>query len=231
MAEIRTNQAQALAALLENKTAKEATEAADVGERLTLLHKRLFQVILLRLSLTKGSLKAHHLRLNTLRCKTSLKGAEVRFGKTMQDIKPIRPKQHLEVLNPDELSSIQSATLQLLESVDSPYLGLNFDTGNFLRLLDDPIEGARKLAPHVLATHVKDLKPQKGVSPAEWYFFSSTPVGEGLVDNMELARILKAADFQGFMAVEIDFLHPDYPDEDAAVEQSVKELKRIAASL
>ena len=121
--------------------------------------------------------------------------------------------------------------LQLLESVDSPYLGLNFDTGNFLRLLDDPIEGARKLAPHVLATHVKDLKPQKGVSPAEWYFFSSTPVGEGLVDNMELARILQAADFQGFMAVEIDFLHPDYPDEDAAVKQSVKELKRIAASL
>ncbi|MBW8011540.1 MAG: hypothetical protein FVQ83_09930 [Chloroflexi bacterium] len=33
MAEIRTNQAQALAVLLENKIAKEATEAADVGER------------------------------------------------------------------------------------------------------------------------------------------------------------------------------------------------------
>ena len=33
MAKIRTNQTQTLAALLENKTAKEAAEAADVGER------------------------------------------------------------------------------------------------------------------------------------------------------------------------------------------------------
>ena len=36
--------------------------------------------------------------------------------------------------------------VELLERVDSPYLGLNLDTGNFLRLLDDPIDGTRKLA-------------------------------------------------------------------------------------
>lgn len=119
----------------------------------------------------------------------------------------------------------------LLGNVGSPYLGLNFDTGNFLRLLDDPIKGMEKLAPHVYATHVKDLKPQRGVAADEWYFFSSTPVGEGLVDNLQLARLLKEADFAGFLAVEIDFLHPDYPDEDQAVEQSVRELKRIAAEV
>jgi sugar phosphate isomerase/epimerase len=121
--------------------------------------------------------------------------------------------------------------LALLGNVGSPYLGLNFDTGNFLRLLDDPIKGMEKLAPHVYATHVKDLKPQRGVAANEWYFFSSTPVGEGLVDNLQLARLLKEADFAGFLAVEIDFLHPDYPDEDEAVAQSVQELKRIAAEV
>jgi hypothetical protein len=46
-----------------------------------------------------------------------------------------------------------------------------------------------------------------------------------------LARLLKDAGFQGFLAVEIDFLHPDYEDEDAAVEQSVRELKRISGAL
>ena len=51
--------------------------------------------------------------------------------------------------------------LQLLEMVDFEYFGLNFDTGNFLRLLDDPIKGMEKLAPYVLATHVKDLMPDK----------------------------------------------------------------------
>ena len=50
--------------------------------------------------------------------------------------------------------------LQLLEEVGSPYLGLNFDTGNFARLLDDPVKAMEKLAPFTLATHIKDLKGQ-----------------------------------------------------------------------
>jgi 3-oxoisoapionate decarboxylase len=37
--------------------------------------------------------------------------------------------------------------LSLITDVDSPWLGINFDTGNFLRSLDDPIEGMAKLAP------------------------------------------------------------------------------------
>ncbi|MCL5097051.1 MAG: sugar phosphate isomerase/epimerase [Candidatus Omnitrophica bacterium] len=119
--------------------------------------------------------------------------------------------------------------LGLLEGVNSPWLGLNFDTGNFLRLLDDPIKGMRKLAKYVYATHIKDLKPRKGVSADEWFFFSCTPVGDGLVDNQQLAELLHQVHYQGFLAVEIDFLHPDYQDnEDAAVEKSVIELRRIA---
>ena len=122
--------------------------------------------------------------------------------------------------------------LELLDRVDSPYLGLNLDTGNFLRLLDDPVEGARLLADRVYATHVKDLKPVKGVDVREWYFFSSTPVGDGLVDNQKLAQILYDADYQGFLAVETDSLHPDYENQEhAAVEQSVKRLKEIAANV
>ena len=120
---------------------------------------------------------------------------------------------------------------QLLDSVDSPYLGLNFDTGNFLRLLDDPVKGMERLAGRVLATHIKDLKPQKGASADDWYFFSCTPVGDGLVDNQRLAQILSDAGYQGFLAVEVDFLHPDYENEDVAVAQSVRELKRLTQNL
>lgn len=122
--------------------------------------------------------------------------------------------------------------MQLLEKVDSPYLGLNFDTGNFLRLLDDPIKGMEKLARHTYATHIKDLKVQKGAAADEWFFFSSTPVGDGYVDNQQLAQMLKNAGYQGFLAVEIDFLHPDYHnDEHTAVHKSVEELKRIVTRL
>ena len=119
--------------------------------------------------------------------------------------------------------------VQLLDQVDSDHLGVNFDTANFARLLDDPVKGMRKLAPRVLATHIKDLRVNPQASVDDWFFFSSTPVGDGFVDNLALARILKQAGYQGFLAVETDFLHPDYADEDAAVAQSVVALKKIAA--
>ena len=121
----------------------------------------------------------------------------------------------------------------LLKNVNSPYLGINFDTGNFVRVLDDPIQAMEKLVKHVYATHIKDLRIQRGVPVNEWYFFSCTPIGGGgIVDNQKLAQKLEENGYDGFLAVEIDFLHPDYNnDEDSAVAESVKELKRIAAAV
>jgi sugar phosphate isomerase/epimerase len=120
----------------------------------------------------------------------------------------------------------------LLGEVDSDAFGLNFDTGNFLRLLDDPIAGMEKLAPYVLATHVKDLMPDKHARPTDWHFFAGVPVGEGLIDNETLAKLLHKAHFKGFLAVEIDHPHFDWTGkEDEAVALSIKELKRIASGL
>jgi sugar phosphate isomerase/epimerase len=120
--------------------------------------------------------------------------------------------------------------LQLLRSVDSPFLGINFDTGNFVRLLDDPVKAMAALAPYTYATHIKDLKIQHCVSADEWYFFSSAPVGHGVIDNAKLIEKLWRSGFNGLLAVEIDFLHPDYNnDEEAAVAMSVNELRRLVA--
>lgn len=122
--------------------------------------------------------------------------------------------------------------LQLLEGVGSEYLGLNFDTGNFLRLLDDPVRGMEKLAPYVYATHVKDLLPDRNASPTDWFFFAGVPVGKGLINNRKLAEYLQKANFKSFLAVEIDHPHTDWTDcEDEAVAISVRELKKITAAL
>lgn len=118
--------------------------------------------------------------------------------------------------------------LQLVEAVNSPYFGVNFDTGNFLRVLDDPIQAMEKLAPYVFATHVKDLLPVRGVAVNEWYFFSCVPTGLGLIDNAKLVQILKNNNYKGFLAVEIDFLHPDYNNkEEEVIALSVSELRKI----
>jgi sugar phosphate isomerase/epimerase len=141
-----------------------------------------------------------------------------------QDIK-LAMENHID-FNSDEI-------LTILENVNSPYLGINFDTGNFVRVLDDPIQAMEKLVKHVYATHIKDLKVQLGVPVNEWYFFSCTPAGDGgIVDNERLAQALENNGYEGFLAVEIDFLHPDYNnDEDRAVARSIKELKRIARAV
>jgi len=121
---------------------------------------------------------------------------------------------------------------ELIERVGSPNFGVNFDTGNFLRLLDDPIAGMEKLAPHVFATHIKDLTVNPQARPTDWFFFSGVPVGRGLIDNMKLAELLKKHNYQGFLAVEIDHPHPDwYGCEDEAVSISVKALKDISEKI
>lgn len=120
--------------------------------------------------------------------------------------------------------------LEMIEAVDSQNFGINFDTGNFLRLLDDPIAGMEKLAPHVFSTHIKDLKMHPTAKPTDWFFFCGVPVGFGLVDNMKLAEILSGAGYKGFLAVEIDAPSPEWLGmEDEAIAISVKNLRKIGA--
>ncbi len=141
-------------------------------------------------------------------------------------------RRNIKIADENHIDFTSDEMLSLIKTVNSPFFGINFDTGNFMRVLDDPIKGMEKLAKYTFSTHVKDLKPNKQASVDDWFFFSSTPVGDGLVDNKKLAQLLKNANYQGFLAVEIDFLHPDYTtQEDKAVATSIKELRRIANSL
>ncbi|MEX2672699.1 MAG: sugar phosphate isomerase/epimerase family protein [Phycisphaeraceae bacterium] len=154
-----------------------------------------------------------------------------RLTKMFREAVPIAKDYGIKMAIENHIDFTSDEIVQLLDAVDSEYLGVNFDTANFARLLDDPIKGMEKLAPRVLATHLKDLKVNPQASVDDWHFFSSVPVGDGFVNNRKLAELLHKADYKGFLAVETDFLHPDYSDEDAAVEQSVTELKRIAGDL
>lgn len=123
--------------------------------------------------------------------------------------------------------------LSLVESVGSPYFGVNFDTGNFLRLLDDPVRGMELLAKHTFAVHLKDLTVNnKEATPADWFFFSGVPVGRGLIDNQTIVNTLEKANFEGFLAVEID--HPNYEwrrREDEVVALSVEGMKLLVANI
>jgi sugar phosphate isomerase/epimerase len=122
--------------------------------------------------------------------------------------------------------------LWLIEQVGSDYFGINLDTGNFLRVLDDPVEATRKLAKYVYATHVKDVQPVKGVNVREWYYFSSVAAGTGIVQIAEVAAVLKKAGYRGFLALETDMPHPDYEgQEERMIEQSIRYLREVGTQV
>jgi sugar phosphate isomerase/epimerase len=119
---------------------------------------------------------------------------------------------------------------EILERVESEALKVNFDTGNTLRMMEDPVAAARRLGPYTVATHTKDVDACRHVRPEEWYFFSSVPVGTGLIDMPGVVLALRECGYEGVLAVESDH-HKDNQDEDRLVADSVTYLKQLLAEL
>jgi sugar phosphate isomerase/epimerase len=119
---------------------------------------------------------------------------------------------------------------EILQRVGSDSLRVNFDTGNTLRMMEDPVAAARRLGPYTVATHTKDVDACRHVRPEEWYFFSSVPVGTGLIDMPGVVRALKESGYDGVLAVESDH-HKDNQDEDRLVADSVAYLGKLLADL
>ena len=119
--------------------------------------------------------------------------------------------------------------LEILDRVGSDYLGVNFDTGNCLRVFEDPVEAARKLARRIYATHVKDIDPSHG-SPRDWTFWASAPAGYGIIDMPAVVQVLDEHGYEGMLCVEIDFLKDPEADETQAVENAVRYLQGLLAA-
>ena len=124
-------------------------------------------------------------------------------------------ENHIDLLA-DEL-------VELIESINSPWLGVCFDTANNLRMLEDPVEVARKLVPYTRATHIKDVTAQKG-DPRTFAFWPSVPLGQGLIDLPQILQLLRDAKYDGILALEIDYLSPLHASkgEEHAVKESIE---------
>ncbi len=120
--------------------------------------------------------------------------------------------------------------VELLEAIDSPALGVCLDTANNLRMLEDPMVAIETLAPYARATHLKDITAYRG-DPRSFGFWPSVPLGQGLIDIPATLRVLWQHGYQGLLALEIDYLHPAYDDENRAIGTSLDYLRRTLANL
>lgn len=123
--------------------------------------------------------------------------------------------------------------LEILEGVGSDYLRVNLDTGNPIRVYEDPVDATRRLAPYTVTTHTKDLTTAgKGGSPAQRLsFFPSCPSGNGFVDLETVADLLHQAGFSGALSVELDLIAKpwEHMAEEDLVKESLVYLRGLAA--
>ncbi len=100
--------------------------------------------------------------------------------------------------------------VKIVRAVDSPWVGINFDSGNFLT--EDPYGDLAKIAPYAINVQLKmSIKP-KG-KPAE------------PTDIPRVIKILRDANYQGWFTLEYE----DKEDPFTVVPRVLKELKPLLA--
>jgi len=124
----------------------------------------------------------------------------------------------------------------LFEGVGSPDLGLTLDTANFY-WFGHPLEQLysiyEKYAPRAFHTHCKSIRypedQRNSQRPMGWeYGRYACPVFEGDIDFGRVAKILKAAGYQGDFCIEDESLGK-YPESDRGkiLKQEVEHLRRF----
>lgn len=67
----------------------------------------------------------------------------------------------------------------IFKTYQSEYLGANYDFGNNLSFMEDPMAMAEAVAPYVKAAHIKDVGVQRY---PDGFLMSEVPLGEGMLD-------------------------------------------------
>jgi sugar phosphate isomerase/epimerase len=114
--------------------------------------------------------------------------------------------------------------LEILQAVNSPYLKVNFDIGNFIFYLDEsPVKAAEVLYPYIGHVHVKDMV--KTGNPEEKYRISV--IGEGIVPVKECLDFLKQKGYKDYVSIEYEAWQT--VDSMIGVKKSLEYLKNILA--
>ena len=104
------------------------------------------------------------------------------------------------------LTTNQELMVKLMEEVDDPLLGVNFDTGNTFIAGRDTVAMVEALLPWIRHFHVKDVAPElaENVGKETGIAASEVHVGQGInAENItRIVEILKAADWDGVMSLE-----------------------------
>ena len=129
------------------------------------------------------------------------------FVEGLREVADVAEEAGVDVLvepEPELLIETSDEFLDLMDRVDSPRVGCNFDAGHFFAVREDPSELVSKLSKYARHYHLEDIPADRT--------HEHTQLGEGGMDVDGFLSTLDDASYDGFVTVEL------YPYEETAAE-------------
>jgi sugar phosphate isomerase/epimerase len=111
---------------------------------------------------------------------------------------------HIGIEPHQSITTTTEGLLKVAHLVESPMLGVNYDTGNAFLGGEDPYTGLKAVLPLLVHVHAKDISVQH--AEKEKGLVTGTPVGcacgDGVIDWTRVLGILREAKWSGVLSAE-----------------------------
>jgi sugar phosphate isomerase/epimerase len=111
-----------------------------------------------------------------------------------------------------EFAQMMDVFVELVNRIDSPWFGVNFDPSNAIAAGEEPLELLEKVKHRVVTMHasdrylangtIEDLRREEGGSAGYVSFFKHGVIGKGLNDYDAIFSTLKGVGFDGWISIE-----------------------------
>ncbi len=109
--------------------------------------------------------------------------------------------------------------LELMQHLDSPAVGMNFDVGHAFCVGDDPATTIPRVARHIRHFHLEDIAATR--------VHQHLVPGDGAIDFASTLRAIRAIGYQGWVTIE---LYPYVEDPDGAARRALEHVNHILAT-
>ena len=111
-----------------------------------------------------------------------------------------------------EFAQMQDVFVELVNRIDSPWFGVNFDPSNAIAAGEEPLDLLEAVKHRVVTMHasdrylangtIEDLRKAEGGSAGYVSFFKHGVIGKGLNDYDAIFSTLKSVGFDGWISIE-----------------------------
>jgi sugar phosphate isomerase/epimerase len=146
------------------------------------------------------------------------------LGLFVEMLKPVidhaEKERVLLLIEPEPGLLIETAEqfLELMQHIDSPAVGLNFDIGHFYCVNDEPAATVPRLARYTRHYHLEDIAATR--------VHHHLVPGEGAIDFAGTLKAIKATGYDGWITIE---LYPYVDDPDPAARTAYERVSKLLA--